>query len=419
MSRFLYWLLTSLIWLWAVALLPCIWLFKYRHREWLKARLLPAKLLKQPNVWIHAVSVGELKIAFALLNAIPASHRRSLLITTTTPAGLAFMKKSCPFQAELRLLPWDVSWCYRRFFSGLKVPSLIIVETEIWPALFQFVKKHDASLSIVNGRMSQKTLRFKNLSVLRHAIGQLDVVAARTANDADRFVACGLGRDAVQVSGNIKFDFVVKELGPGALRDWLAQSQETLIFASMATEEASLLAELLWDLFQSRPQLNILWAPRQLQETESHLRALVKLEPVRRSAEFEPKTRCLVLDTMGELASCYAFGKVSFIGGSFNKRGGQNFLESLQVGTPAIVGPSTENFKNEVAQALEHAALVVVNKPKELSDSLIELLDDQQKRQQLASQGVIFLSQHTGAVARSVDVLLDSQLLEKLETEAL
>ena len=48
----------------------------------------------------------------------------------------------------------------------------------------------------------------------------------------------------------------------------------------------------------------------------------------------------LILDTLGELGKMYAFSDISFIGGSFNKTGGHNPLESIVFDKPVISGPS-------------------------------------------------------------------------------
>ena len=54
----------------------------------------------------------------------------------------------------------------------------------------------------------------------------------------------------------------------------------------------------------------------------------------------------MILDTLGELGKMYAHSDVSFIGGSFNKTGGHNPLESIVFEKPVISGPSTHNFKD-------------------------------------------------------------------------
>lgn len=410
MTSLIYRLLALKLWLIGWILLPFMGWFRHRHHAWLKQRLLPQSLQRQPKLWIHAVSVGEIKIALALFRALPANRRDQVLFTTTTPSGMVFLEQHLPQGADRRLLPWDFQMAYQRMFGVWNVPPLLVVETEIWPGLFTFVKKHGASLGIANARLSSKTLRWRKLSVLRRSVAKLDWVAARSELDAKRFIACGLPAERVAVTGNIKFDFEAAQLQRGPLKQWLAHAEPVLVFASMATDEAPLLAAEVKRLLAWSPSARILWAPRHIEDVAQHLEALAESAPLRRT-QLKGNPRLLVLDTLGELSGCYAFAQLSFVGGSFNARGGQNFLESLQVGTPALVGPSTENFRVEVAEALDIGAIGVIQRPEEVGGAMIGLLEDPEKRSQMAIAGKSFLTKHVGAVARTVQVLLDSQSL--------
>lgn len=391
-----------------LTLYPILRLFGYSHSQWLGEKLWPRRLERQPLLWIHAVSVGELKIAFTLLESLPEASRKTLLLTTTTPAGMAFLRHNLPDGAMGRILPWDVNWALHRFFKGLDVPTLVLVETEIWPKLFAFVKRQGADLAIINARLSSKTLKFKGMKVLRNAVAKIDLVAARSALDASHFQELGLRPDRSVVTGNIKFDFALKTLEDPRLRVWLDEGDPTVIFASMATEEAQMLAPEVIKLMALQPKLRVLWAPRQVQDAQRHMQALGGGRPLLRSDPSPYQTRLLVMDTMGELSACFAFGAISLVGGSFNDRGGQNFLESLQVGTPAIVGPSCENFRLEVEEASKAGAILQVSGAGEVASVLHSLLEDSTERATMAAAGKTFLEKHTGAVARTVRVLLDS-----------
>ncbi len=67
-----------------------------------------------------------------------------------------------------------------------------------------------------------------------------------------------------------------------------------------------------------------------------------------------------LLDSIGELASLYEFADLAFVGGSLVPRGGHNVLEAAQFGTPILVGPYTENFRDIVEVFRAADALRVV-----------------------------------------------------------
>ncbi|MCX7801248.1 MAG: hypothetical protein N2109_13015, partial [Fimbriimonadales bacterium] len=72
----------------------------------------------------------------------------------------------------------------------------------------------------------------------------------------------------------------------------------------------------------------------------------------------------------------YALADVVVVGGGFGDYGGQNLLQPLAHGKPVLHGPHMSNFR-EVADAAERAgATRVCSTARELSEALIELLED-------------------------------------------
>ena len=83
----------------ALIFLPAVWCHEKKtpeRRAALAQRLgyagtLPASRgHRQPTIWIHAVSVGEVKAAEAIVYALDATFSKcSLVLTTTTMTGLS------------------------------------------------------------------------------------------------------------------------------------------------------------------------------------------------------------------------------------------------------------------------------------------------------------------------------------------
>ncbi len=61
---------------------------------------------------------------------------------------------------------------------------------------------------MVNGRLSPGSFaRYRRVRwILRSLLAPLDLVLAREAADAERFVALGVPADRVRVAGNVKYD---------------------------------------------------------------------------------------------------------------------------------------------------------------------------------------------------------------------
>ncbi|CAM2068279.1 3-deoxy-D-manno-octulosonic acid transferase [Sulfidibacter corallicola] len=407
--------------------LPLIALLRPKVGSWLRARLWPSPISFQPRVWLHAVSLGEAKIAMALLDALPPGSHDDWLVTATTPAGYHHFKQSLGHADRtdrIHFLPWDLPFCYRRLLGRRSWPELLLVETEIWPNLFAGATKAGARVIIVNGRLGPKTLRHRRNPFFRRIFDHLTMVGARGGTDIDRFSQFGLPPERMRVTGNMKFDLKARPLAESELRDWLARDKPTLVFASISHDEVPLLVPQAAALMRRFPELRLLWAPRHLEYLDQHLaalgEALAEAPPVLRSALKDladpgskgTDPRVLVLDTFGELASCYPFAKLSLIGGSFNDRGGQNFLESLQAGTPAVMGPSTENFRREVAEALDEAAIRVVAHAAEVAPVLGDMLEDGDGLQAMSRRAQAFLARHRGAIGRTSELLRELKLVD-------
>ena len=86
----------------------------------------------------------------------------------------------------------------------------------------------------------------------------------------------------------------------------------------------------------------------------------------------------MILDTMGELGKMFAFSDISFIGGSFNKTGGHNPLESIIFGKPVISGPSISNFKDIYAIIKNAGAGFVIKTPTEFVETADKLLGNKE-----------------------------------------
>lgn len=404
---FLYSALTNTVLGLAVQALPLLKRWRPKLAKWIAMRYYPRPLRLQPQLWLHAVSVGEIQIAQTLLQRL---NQSDFLLTTTTQAAYQLLRQRYGTE-RVRYLPWDVERCYRRLFGSYRVPPLLVVETEIWPVLFRFVRQSGAPLAIVNGRMSARSLRLRNNPLFRATLQRASLVLARGESDRASFTAFGLPAERVIAVGNIKFDVQPRELETGPLRDWLADPAPLLLFASISADEVDDLAAELIRLLDQRPDLRALWVPRHLETLEQHLAALAPLQPAKRSAlQPDQRPRLLVLDSFGELSGCYAFARLSLVGGSFNQRGGQNFLEALKAGSPVLVGPYTENFREETDEALAAGALIRLDAPDQLASTVSSLLADPERITDMQRRAASFLERHGGAIARTCQALRDHSI---------
>jgi 3-deoxy-D-manno-octulosonic-acid transferase len=111
-------------------------------------------------------------------------------------------------------------------------------------------------------------------------------------------------------------------------------------------------------------------------------------------------------DSMREMALYYGLADVALLGGSFEKLGGQNLIETAACGVPLFMGPHTFNFAEAAELSLAAGASKRVDTlPTALREALA-LITRPQERDAMARAATEFASAHRGAAARMAAPIL-------------
>jgi len=105
------------------------------------------------------------------------------------------------------------------------------------------------------------------------------------------------------------------------------------------------------------------------------------------------------------LTTLYALADVAFIGGSLNDTGGHNPIEAAVHKLPILMGPSRHNFEDVCQQFEAAAGLATVNNAEELSATLSQLLNDNNRRNAMADNAYTIVEQNRGATIRLENLL--------------
>ncbi len=348
-------------------------------------------------VWVHAVSVGEARAAAPLVRALKeALPDHAVLMTGTTAAGRETIKQVYGESVIATFLPYDYPESVQSFLQRFR-PSLgILMETEIWPNLLAGCATLGVPMVLANARMSEKSARGYRRwrSLMGPAIRSLAAVCAQSEADAERLRELGAPR--VEVTGNLKFDVSLDEAQLAAGREWKARlGRQVLLLASTREGEEKILLSQMGD-----EALLTVVVPRHPQRFDE----VAQFADARRSRNETPK-RIHLGDTMGEMAFYYGACDVAVIGGSFLPLGGQNLIEALAAGAPAVLGPSMFNFAEATRLALEAGAAVQVADAQAALVQVKELLSDPGKRARMAAAGKALCEAHRGATRKHLEVL--------------
>jgi len=362
-----------------------------------------------PLLWLHAVSVGEVRGAVPLVRALRAAYpQHAMLVTCTTAAGRETARQTFGEAVRIAFFPYDLPWVVRRFLDHFRPQIALVMETEVWPNVLAACEARGVPAVLVNARLSEKSARgYRRVGMLaRRAFASFRAVCAQDAESAARLTA--LGAQGVTITGNLKFDAEPDEalLAQGRMLKASLAGRKVLLLASTRDGEEKMLLEAL-----GTPPADwlLVLVPRHPQRFDE-VAALVTARGLgfarrsRREAP-TPATALYLGDTMGEMALYYALADVAVIGGSFAPFGAQNLIEACAVGVPVVIGPSCYNFPEATRLACAAGAAQQVSDAAGAARAVRELLDDGARRAAMGEAGVRLCAAHRGSTGRHLEVI--------------
>ncbi len=411
----------------------------YRKNLWERWGFGPS--FYEGSIWIHAVSLGELRAAIPLIKKLLDSSEK-VLITTITPAGREEAQNN--FTEEIKrgmilvvYLPLEYGFAFSRFFMQYKPKFGIILEYEIWPVMINSSNRHGVPLILAQAQYVKKSFRRdQKWTRLRGALlNGFELILAKSEIHADRFRHfCDT---QIGVMGELRFEQPVKieHLTQAHLfskkLELKLKKRVAFCFGSTGPGEDAGLIEVMKSLKEKAKKLNksepfFIYVPRHKKDFLNIKSALDEsgLKFVSRTAILKPnlamdenyyenfsKIDGLFGDSLGEMNFYFALADFVFIGNSFNNLGAHNIIEPLALKKPVVVGPSTWGIEYPVKEALECNVVKRVNNFEELSEfwgRKVQKPYVSQKEENIMNK---FYSDHGGAVNRCLLKLVENGFL--------
>lgn len=376
------------------------------------AKNLEVKIASQENVWIHAVSVGEVMAIEGFIAAFKrARPDLNIVLTVTTKTGYELAKARLAKEITVIASPLDFSWVVEAFVQMIKPRAYIVAETEIWPNLFSCLFKQKVPIAIINGRISDRSLgRYQMIkAVLKPVLGQVSIFAMQSEMDKERIIDLGAPLQRVFYVGNIKFDgaaIVTKEQQP----DLFKVPDPVWVAGSTHPGEEKIVLKAHKQLCKKYPAWQLIIAPRHIERIddvvtlvrEAGLKEVLfsslKGKPI-------PKDHVCVVDTIGHLRQLYALAQIVFVGKSLCVGGGHNVIEPGIYGKAIIVGPMTENFRDIIKAFRAYQAIIQVKDAEEFTHVLLQLAGDPAQRHALGVRAKETIIKNQGAIKRTLDLV--------------
>jgi 3-deoxy-D-manno-octulosonic-acid transferase len=373
-------------------------------------------------VWVHAVSLGELRSAVPLIRALLDRGER-VVTTHFTPAGRAEAERV--FAADIaagRLcavwVPLETGWAYAGFFRAFRPAYGLVMEIEIWPRMVAASRAAGVALFMCNAQYPNRALARdgKGLRLRQAVMRGFAGALVKSDLQARRFAAVGVQN--IAVTGELRFDQPVPPalVAAGqAARQWIGAADRRVITIASAIEgeDATYLHAIraLHDQARSlgQPKPLIVYVPRRPERFNDVFQIIVNegFNVLRRSqfaTPFDPSIwqapdQCPDVffgDTLGEMYGYLAMADQVIVGGGFNPKGAHNISEALVLGKPVITGPHTHTIEYPFAEAA--AAGVAVSVPDAAALAQTLLANDQPRSEQIAA----FVAAHSDATAKTL-----------------
>jgi 3-deoxy-D-manno-octulosonic-acid transferase len=375
-----------------------------------------------PVIWVHAVSVGETLAAIPLIRQLQKQYENAqLVVTTTTPTGSEQVCKVLGDSVYHVYAPYDLPDVLNRFFSRVKPSILIIMETELWPNLIHKCRLSRVPVVVANARLSEKSAAgYKKIAwLVRPMLAEIDIVAAQTTADGDRFQSLGMDKKKLEVTGNIKFDLQlntqIRESAAALRAQWQGDEgmsgDKRKIWLAASThrgEEEQILAAFS-QILQASPKTLLVLVPRHPERFDEVAKLCVDQHySMHRRSEggaMDATVQVLLGDTMGELLNFCGASDIAFVGGSLVPLGGHNLIEPAAWGIPVLTGPHLFNFV-EVAAKLDQAGGVkICRNAGELASIAIQLIKNPEMYQAMSDSAATVADSNRGAQLKLMNCL--------------
>ena len=357
-------------------------IYSYKNslsKSYLSEKLFSHKNISKKSVWLHAASLGEMKIAINICRHLIDNGHKDILITSNTPSSKKIFENAKLDSIQHYYLPFDFYLVMKKFVNAVSAKILIIIETEIWPNLYNLCKKNDTKIIIINARFNPPNglLRILSQRIYRQTLSHVNHIYCKSKKDKEAYLKY-VNEEYISETGNIKHALVDENLDT----ENLINKKYVLLASSHHREEIIIIKE--WLKLKSNKYLLVI-APRHPERLGDILSDVplsgINIAIRSKGEKIRNSTQIYIADTIGEMNSLIKFSEFTLFGGSFVDVGGHSFMEAAVYSKAIIVGPYMYNFIEETEEFLKNNALIMCQKPIMLKNIFEKLFRSKSKRE--------------------------------------
>ena len=302
------------------------------------------------TVWIHGASVGEILSIIPIIKELEKDIKiKKILLTSSTTSSASVILKYKFKKTVHQYYPLDINFLTKFFISYWKPKIAIFVDSEIWPNMYKNLYKKNIPLILLNARITNKSFnRWKLFPRFSKNIFSKITLALPQNSETKNYLHL-LGVKNIKKAGNLKY---FGNPNNKRIKDNLRKrfyKRNVWCAASTHRDEEIFIGRVHAELKSKIKNLITIIIPRHINRTNSIINELkninLKYQLHSENKKIQKNTDVYLVDTYGETINFYLLSKLTFLGGSIIKHGGQNPLEPAREGNYIIYGPNISNFK--------------------------------------------------------------------------
>ena len=330
---------------------------------------------KSPTIWLHGVSLGEIKILSPLAKKL-INQGESVLISTTTNTGREEVNKVFRGK-EISILtfPYDIGFIYKKIIKKFNVKKLVLFESEFWPNLLNSSPKKLKIMSL-NTSISDSTFSRLNLikGLAKKMIRRVDLYLAQSQLTVDRLKL--LDAKKIKLLGNIKINPENYEINKNLDFKFNEIFDDKNLFKVVLGSSHEGEEEFVFNAWKNLKNSALILAPRHPERI-----SLVK-------QVFKNQKNVYIFEKVGSLFDLYSQADIAIVGGSIIFKKGHNFMEPVYANIPSITGEHLENYKDLKVKLCDTGIFETFKTENELSVLLKKYTNSELRQKKLNEQKI-------------------------------
>ena len=209
----------------------------------------------QNTYWIHCASVGEVNTYMPLHRKLIAQlPNTNFIITTNTTTGASTVARHAIERTTHCYLPIESGFAIKRFLKATQANRCLIMETEIWPLLYRHCAQRHIPISIINARLSHRTLNANRWlkNTYKKSLQHVEKILCKSTQEVNHFKQLGAADKKLINAGNLKF---APTTDLAKINPIYLNSRNYVVAASTHNDEEKQLAQRLVNFLQKKEVL--------------------------------------------------------------------------------------------------------------------------------------------------------------------